>query len=207
MRNKIVIGVMGVLLYAGGLSRADVVQLDLSTLGMPANFNHDLSYWQTNFDLGVTFTQISHVYINWSGEITGGLAQDVDPITHHLIGDPYPLKVGPYAYLSGYPYNRIVSAYGGQTNYPLSEVFNLQSEFTLSGTANWTDLLDGKGILGIGHSGYFPVLDGAVILDYGSTRLDSAVLVVDGTVVPEPATLAIFGVALPIFRYFTRRKV
>ncbi len=27
------------------------------------------------------------------------------------------------------------------------------------------------------------------------------------TVVPEPSTLAIFGVALPIFRYFTRRKI
>jgi hypothetical protein len=29
----------------------------------------------------------------------------------------------------------------------------------------------------------------------------------DFTVVPEPATLAIFGFALPIFRYFTRKKI
>jgi hypothetical protein len=193
MRNKIVIGVVALIFVFVGTGRAETVSLDLSTLGIPTNFNHNSSYWQTNFDLGVTFTEISHVHIDWSGEITAGLARHVDPTTHLPIGDPFPLEVGPYAYMSGYPYTRIVSAHGGQTSYPLPEVFNLQSEFVLSGTANWSDLLDGKGILGVGLSGYLPVLDQAVIIEYGSFSLDSAVLMVDGTVVPEPGTLMLLG--------------
>ncbi len=199
MRNKIVILVLGVLLYCGGLSRAESVQLDLFTLGMPANFNDSSPSWQTNFDLGVTFTEISHVYIDWSGEITAGLS------TYMGSGVTVPFNGTVGAILGTAPNWRHMEVSGGQTTYPAPEPFNQLSEFT-SGSMPWSELFDGQSTIMIYRAGIMTPPE-IIILQRGSVTLNSATLVVEGTVVPEPATLAIFGVALPIFRYFTRRKI
>ncbi len=112
MRNKIIIWLVALIFVFGGTSRAENVQLDLFGLGMPAGFNMNSPYWQTNFDLGVTFTQISHVYIDWSGAITGGLA------VYYRGQQPFPLDVGVYAGLGFNPDLRITEIWGGAASYP-----------------------------------------------------------------------------------------
>lgn len=48
---------------------AGIIQLDLFSLGCPTVFSSNSPSWQTDLNLGVTFSQISKVYINWSGTI------------------------------------------------------------------------------------------------------------------------------------------
>ena len=64
-------------------TRADTVQLDLLSLGCPTELTSDTAggplYWQKDFDLGVTFSEISHVSIDWSGGITAGLRRIMTP--------------------------------------------------------------------------------------------------------------------------------
>jgi len=189
MRNRIAILILGVLLSCGGLSRADVVQLDLSTLGMPTNFNNDSPSWQTNFDLGVTFTEISHVYIDWSGDITAALAQNLNP-AYQPIGDPHPLSVGVYASLGSNPYLRRTEIYKGMDTYPAPESFALISEIGGVGS-NWSDLLDGQGEIGIGYTEIIMLY--GQYLEHGSVSLTKATLVVNGTVIPEPASLLLLA--------------
>ena len=43
---------------------AAIVELPLDCAG---TYDPDNQYWTTDFDLGVTFTEIFHVYIDWSG--------------------------------------------------------------------------------------------------------------------------------------------
>ncbi|MFA6426747.1 MAG: hypothetical protein WCW64_11300 [Phycisphaerae bacterium] len=214
MRDKIVILVLGVLLYYGGLSRADVVQLDLFSLGMPAtfNFNNNSNFenldWHTNFDLGVTFTQISHVYMNWSGEITGGLATST-----WVPGGTFPASVEISAHLknvlnpttpSDFRYAAVV---GGATTYPDPQPFDISSEFVefLHGSMPLSELFDGRGTICLGYLEGV-VLDGGFV-QHGYITLDRAILVIDGTVVPEPATLIFFAIGLPVFRVFLKRKI
>ena len=87
-------------------ARADTVELDLFSIGCRHTYDFNSPYWQTNFNLGVTFTQISHVYINWSGGITAGLAIDYDDPCN-----PFPREVGIYAGL-GFP--RMTEVWGGR---------------------------------------------------------------------------------------------
>ena len=188
-------------------ARADIIQLDLLSLGCPTEFNSNFNWWQTNFDLGVTFTQISHVYINWSGTITAGLWQSLNPVTHQPVGDPFAVNEGAYADFGIGQFSRQAVVEGGATSYPVAETFNLQSEvISRPPPTIWSDLLGGKGTCGIGYNAAFPVLGNAVILEGGSITLNSATIVVEGTVIPEPGTFAILSFALPIFRAFLRRK-
>ncbi len=194
MRNKIVIWVAALIFVFGGTSRADVVQLNLFSLGMPTNFNDSSLSWQANFDLGVTFTQISHVYIDWSGEITGGMAIPNPPASPN----PVPAPAGIYTSLrSSNPFLvRMTEVYGGVATYPAPELFALTSEIDGDGS-NWSDLLDGQGAIGIGYTEII-MSDGAYT-EHGSVSLTKATLVVDGTVIPEPASLLLLalGVAGP----------
>jgi hypothetical protein len=111
MKTKIM-GAVAVVLVLGfaGMANATIVQLDLFDLGCPTEFNWDNSYWRTDFDLGVTFTEISNVYIDWSGEITAGLA--VEPTRPGQ--QPFPLEVGIGASLGGFPYPRFAQVWGGR---------------------------------------------------------------------------------------------
>ncbi|MFA6187059.1 MAG: hypothetical protein WC770_07615 [Phycisphaerae bacterium] len=199
MRDKIVILVLGVLLCYGGLSRADIVSLDLFSLGCPTEFNNNSPSWQTNFDLGVTFTQISHVYIDWSGEITAGLQ------TYMGSGVSTPLEEGVGAYIGTSPNHRYTGVLGGGTTYPVPEPFDQLSEL-VSGIMPWSELFDGQGTIRIARRGVGGIPE-IIILQRGSTALNSATLIIDGTVAPEPCTFALFGFALPILRAFSRRKI
>jgi hypothetical protein len=186
MRNKIVIGVMALIFVFGGTSRAENVQLDLFNLGMPANFDDNSPSWQANFDLGVTFTQISHVYIDWSGGITGGLS------TYMGSGVSAPFDEGVNAILWASPNWRRAKVYGGHATYPDPEPFNQLSEF-VSGSMPWSELFDGQGTIEIGRIAIMTIPE-ISILQRGSVTLNSATLVVDGTLIPEPATLFLLGI-------------
>ena len=163
------------------LAEADIVELPLAAEGV---YDFNFSYWTTDFDLGVTFTEISNVYIDWSGEITSGLA-----IYYSDPNAPFPVDVGIYASM-GYP--RRTKVWGGAT-YPDPEPFDSLSEIP-PGTSAWSDLLDGRGTITIGYTQ--PIILGTYV-EYGSVVLNDATLVVDGVVVPEPATflLLIIGIA------------
>ncbi|HEW78397.1 MAG TPA: PEP-CTERM sorting domain-containing protein [Phycisphaerales bacterium] len=157
------------------LAEADIVELPLAAEGL---YDFNQPYWTTDFDLGVTFTEISNVYIDWSGGITGGLA-----IYYSDRDAPFPMNVGIYAAMG---YLRITAVWGGEATYPDPEPFDSLSEIP-PGTSVWSDLLDGQGTIGIQYTEAI-MLYGKYV-EHGSVVLNDATLVVDGTVVPEPATL------------------
>jgi hypothetical protein len=171
-----------------GPSEAVIVELNLLSLGCPTELNIDSIYWQTNFDLGVSFTEITNVYMDWSGGITAGLAIDYDNPD-----EPFPLDVGVYASLGSNPYLRRTTVWGGDTTYPAPEPFDCLSEFELSGST-WSDLLDGQGKITIGYT-EFIMINGRYT-EHGSIDLSGATLAVEGTVVPEPATILFLGIGV-----------
>lgn len=151
---------------------ADTFEFDLFTLGCPNSFNFDSPSWSSDFDLGVTFTEISHVYIDWAGEITGGLAI----VPWHP--SPRPIDVGVYAGLD-YPPLRVITFWEGRATYPAPAPFEDFSEIPPSGSA-WLDLLDGKNEITIGYEEIL-MLDGWYT-EHGSIFLNRAILVIEGVV-------------------------
>jgi hypothetical protein len=180
----IIIWLVALVLGVTGIIRADTVECNLFSLGCPTGFDINSPYWQTDFDLGVTFSEISHVYIDWSGAITAALLQSVDPRTYEPIGEPGPIDVGVYASLR---YPRRTTVWAGGATYPNPEPFDCLSEFELLGNTTWSDLLDGQGTITVDYTEYI-VLYGNYV-EHGSIDLDSATLMVDGTIVPEPASI------------------
>ena len=179
-------------------ARADIVELNLFSLGCPTAFDHNSPSWQTNFDLGVTFTQISHVYIDWSGEIMGRLV-----LAWHT-PPAYPSNEEIEAALGHYPSWRYTTALGGKTTYPESEVFDRLSEF-VNGSMSWSELFDGQGTITIEYPELLSVPEISVI-EYGFINLTSATLIVDGTIVPEPATIVLFVTGIIGLRTRKRKK-
>ncbi len=179
MGKIVAISVLVVLFGITGAD-ADIVELPLAAEG---RYDVNSPHWEMDFDLGVTFTEISYVYIDWSGKIMAGLA--VDPMRPGP--QPFPLDVGISSYLGANPWARLAAVYGGEATYPEPEGFDLQSEFGLPGANIWSDLLDGQGTIEIGHA----VLGGPYLayVEFGFVVLNEATLVVEGTPVPEPATI------------------
>ena len=140
---------------------------------------------------------MSHVYIDWSGEITAGLA--VNPVIPGP--QPFPLDVEVYAGLGFNPGLRITEVWGGEASYPSPMPFNCQNEFLMDEQTSWSDLLDGTGTITLGYDEYI-IQDGGYV-QHGSVTLNSATLIVEGTVTPEPGTLALLGFALPFLRTFS----
>lgn len=178
MKVKVIRTIFVVLILSFfGIARADIVELDLFSIGCPTEFDHDSPYWQTDFDMGTSFIEISHVYMDWSGEITAGLATDPTKPGPQ----PFPLDVGIYASLT---YPRITDVWGGEATYPKPESFDCLSEIQ---AMSWSDLLDGKGIISLGYEELVgPYL---TYVEHGSISLDRVILRVDGVIVPEPTTL------------------
>ena len=169
------------MLGASSLVNADIVQLPLDC---PSHYDFNSPYWTADFDLGVTFSEISHVYIDWAGEITGGLA-----ILYDNPSEPFPIDVGVYASLGSNPFLLRTTVWGGEATSPDPKPFDLQSEFELVGGSTWSDLLDGQGSIVIGYTEV--VLQDGLYVQSGSVLLSGATLVVDATIVPEPCTLVL----------------
>ncbi len=185
--------IIAIILAMAGVALGDTVELPLNCAGT-YGFN---SYWQADFNLGVTFSEISHVYIDWSGGITAGLAvYDTDPC------NPFPLDVGIRASLGSNPWPRLTEIWGGAETDPEPEIFDRISQFSLSPTSSWSDLLDGQGNIRISHISFVGT-GGWHYIDYGSVVLNDATLIVEGTVIPEPAT---FILLVSGFTQIIRRK-
>ena len=134
--------------------------------------------------------------IDWSGEITAGLAvfDFGDP------QNPVPEDIGISAVLGKYPSWRHTAILGGKSTYPNSEPFDIRLEF-MYGPMPLSELYDGKGEIRISYSaiifpGYF--------VDPGSFTLNNVKLVIEGNVIPEPATILLLSMGLMGMRL--RRK-
>lgn len=185
-----------VLIFATtGIGEAVIVELPLDCTG---TYDHDNPYWETDFDLGVEFTEISGVYIDWRGEITGGLVQNVSPITFEPIGDPRPVDTGIEASLGFNPSLRITSVRCGSETYPDAELFDLVSEIDLPYSSTWSDILDGKGKIVFDYSNLI-ILYGYYI-ERGKVVINDSTLIIEGTIVPEPATVLLFCIGAVALR-------
>jgi len=168
---------------------ATIIEVPLDCAGV---YEASTGPWTTEFDLGVEFTEISHVYIDWSGAITGGLAVDgSNP------DEPFPMDVGIGAYLESAPNWRHTTHWGGAETYPEAEAFDVESEF-IYGSMPWSELFDGRGVITIEYNE--AIIVGGTYVEGGSVLLDSARLVVDGTIVPEPTTVALLSVGVICLR-------
>ena len=188
-KSFLIIGAV-ILLGASSLAKGTIFELPLDCNGV---YDFDSPSWTSDFDFGISFIEISNVYIDWAGQITGGQAvYDSNP------DDPFPIDVGIYAGLGFNPNLRITTLWGGAATYPAQELFDLQSEIELSGSSTWSDLLDGQGTITIGYTELI-MIDGHYV-EHGSATLNSASLVVDGIPVPEPATLLLLTIGIACIR-------
>jgi len=130
--------------------------------------------WTTDFDFGITFTEISNIYIDWSGSITAEFVEDLVsgnrfPIDAQFVADLYDLDTHDFC---GGAYVQT-----GAATYPNPEPFGLQSAFYDYG---WSKLLNGKGTIEIGFWGiYRPAT--LVTIEDPNGELTSATLVFEGT--------------------------
>lgn len=198
MKTKIItILAAGMLLGASPLASADIVSLDLFDLGCQTIYDLNSPAWTSDFDLGITFTEISNVYIDWTGEITGGLAVKG-------VGDPFPIDVGIGAYFEK-PLNwRHTGLWGGEAAYPDPEPFDCLSEF-LYGSMPWSELFDGQSTITIEYKELI-ILDGSY-LEHGSVVLTGAAIVVDGVIIPEPASILLLVLGMVTIRVIRQKNI
>jgi hypothetical protein len=142
--------------------------------------------WTASFDVGVEFAEISSIYMDWSGEITASQGM-LFPIAFQFVASLYESD----------PYNYYARAYvaGGVPTYPNPEPFDLASQFDAD---YWIKLLDGQSNIEIWFGDTIHLLDSVV--SAGTGRLDSATLVIEGTVIPEPCTLCLFALGAVLLK-------
>ncbi|MBN1844555.1 MAG: hypothetical protein JW810_02650 [Sedimentisphaerales bacterium] len=191
MKTTIAVTAVGVFLFGASILRADPVELDLLALGCPQEFPGSGDYWESDFDLGVAFSDISHVYIDWTGGITAGLIQNYHPQTFEPVGDPFPEEVGIYVYMGWNPDGRYEEIWGDVSTYPNPDVFDTVMEIELHHHTTWSDWLDGRGTVTVGYTRSIVLFGGYI--DYGSVVLDEASLIIDGTVIPEPVGMVLLA--------------
>jgi len=98
------------------------------------------------------------------------------------------------------PINAHADKWGGETTYPDPEPFTVQSNFILFSFGSWESLLDGKGPLALSYSEKWFATWGGAYIEPGSISLTNATLVLEGTVIPEPATLLLTAIGVIFLR-------
>jgi hypothetical protein len=194
MRTSLLIILTVVILIIAGSAQADIVELDLLSLGCPTEFNVFVDLWQADFDLGVTFSSIDHVYMRWSGEVTAGLALNTD-MFGNPIGDPFNFDTGVSVNLGSTPNWYIAEILDGSDTYPNPKLFQIFSEFE---PANWSNLLNGRGTVIVSYSCNLDVVIPEMlrVIEFGSASLNEATLVFEGDIIPEPATILLLGMGI-----------
>lgn len=199
MKLTITIAVIGLFVFITTPVQADLVELDLLALGCPTYHDFDTPLWSYDIDLGVQFSSIDHVYMDWSGEITGGLFT--------YLGNPngpQPANISITAKLGSYPsYYRQSSHWAGESTYPNPEPFNEQSEF-LKGDMPLSELFDGQETIEISYDETLDILGDYWFVEHGSISLNKAKYVIDGTIIPEPSSFLIIGLGGLILK--TKRR-
>jgi len=175
---------LAAILFISSKANAALVEYNLNSTG-PYVENQ---VWTADFDLGVAFTEISSIYIDFCGSIRASAYMWLPsgPVESY---DAY-FKPQLYELGSGTP---LGSAYvfGGESTYPASQAFDTQLPFSVS---DFAPLLDGIGTIKIG---LHPTLPMEMVMmekvDDAFGHIDCATLVFDGTVVPEPATVVLLA--------------
>ena len=172
------------LTLAASTARATIIEIPLDCDGQ-----YDfLDTWSSSFDFGVSFSQINDIYIDWSGQIVGEEALNAGVIDAQFVATLY--ESDPQSY-----YAR-THVYGGAATYPTPEPFNLQTSFTDEG---WSEFYDGQGSIEIWFGGIYRPL-GEITVSLPSGEMNFATLVIDGVIVPEPATLSLLAFGTLIYR-------
>ena len=179
-------------------TKAAIVEYDLNCAGSYA----ENQIWTADFDIGTAFSDISNIYIDLSGSINASawFFLPSGPLQSY---DAY-FKPQLYELNSS---TSLGSAYvfGGQSSYPSPEAFDLQLQFDVS---DFSPLLDGIGTIKIGFHPTYPME--MVLMDKiadASGQLNSAKLIFDGTIIPEPSTLLLFGIGgSGLMRYCRKRR-
>ncbi|MBN1436832.1 MAG: hypothetical protein JW936_07140 [Sedimentisphaerales bacterium] len=178
--KKMFLILMMLLLITTHSASADVVTHPLSCAG---TYDEYTSPWVHYFDLGVTFTEITQVSIQWSGtmdaaivSLPGGEETWDALLTAVLTTDPDDYSTSVYARTEA-----------GAATDPEPEPFDCESVFDLPYYKSWDELLDGQGRISIKYD--WPVLVYGDYANHGEILLNNATLVVEGTVVPEPISL------------------
>ena len=195
MKKTIIISAIGILSVISTQTHASLVEMDLLALGCPTYHDFGIPQWSYDFDLGVQFSSIDHVFMDWSGEITGGLAKHIDGNP-----EPFSFSIAIKATLGEYPDYRYAEHWGGAMTYPDPDSFDELTEF-IEGIMPWSNLYDGKEKIKINTESY--IMSGVVYLELGNIKLDKANLVIDGTIIPEPSSFMIIclgGLILKIRR-------
>jgi hypothetical protein len=166
-----------------GITKAGTVELNLFDLGCPAAFSYNSSHWRTDIDLGIPVSEISHVYIDWSGTFTASLlAYGDDP------ANPFPKNVSLSAELLTGPTSYYIRISGGESAYPDPESFSAVSE--LINVGSWLPL---GPYIDLQYREPIPFGRPVNYVEHGSLTLNSAILIVEGTFIPEPASLFLFA--------------
>jgi hypothetical protein len=175
MRN-LIRGIVGVVVLA---LATEAAVADVITLPLNVNGYYEFDQWiNFNIDLGIQFSQINEVRFQAQGNISAVDAPGLFECT--FIAAP----------------GKWQHSYGTEiapSSPPESVPFNFDTTFISSNGATWDFLLDGKA------NGYVSLITSVMYFpefppEYITGNINSATLVVDGTVVPEPGTLFLLGI-------------
>lgn len=186
-RKALILPVLAAIFLIPVKTNAALIGCNLNSTGPYA----ENQVWTADFDLGVAFTEISSVYIDFCGSI-GASAYRWLPSGPVVSVESYDAYFNPQLYElgSGTPLGSAY-LYGGHGTYPAPEVFDTQLPLAVS---DFSQLLDGIGTIEIGFHPTYP-LETVLMekIDDAFGHIDCATLVFDGTVVPEPATVLLLA--------------
>ena len=189
MIDRVVLVGVCVLLAGSGMVRGEIFEVPLDCAGEYGVGD----VWTVPIDLGVTFSEITSVGIDWSGEICATVIADAQtgspeiPIDGQFFARLY--ESSPYHYFG----EAIIS--GGGTTYPGVFLFTEQS---LLSATDWVELTDGIANMAIWFYDTRPATMDHVVVEEGSGELIFGTLIVEGTVVPEPGTLGLVVVGAAV---------
>ena len=172
-------GIIGVLLLLlGTMAAGDTVTYPLVGCEGTYHTGMESDSWTSTVDLGVTFSEITSVSIDWSGQMYGGLKIEYGSNGQDFV----PASVTFSASLSASPVNALADIGGGDSTYPNPENFDCITSFSLWFDSTWDQWLDGIGDVNLAPSMISPT----TIVEFGYVELYDATLIFEGTVIPEP---------------------
>ena len=178
---------LGVLLLGASSAGGAVVEVPLDCAG-----HYEFGdTWTGQFDLGLEFSQIDNVYVDWSGEITAGLAD--------AFGGGETPRDGQFVlrFYEGDITFGEAQVRAGEATYPNPEPFDEQMAFDY---VFYGRLLDGQAEVKVQL--YRTAHIGDTTYEFSSGEISAASLFIEGEIVPEPVSIVmlIYGVGCGLLR-------